>query len=162
MCRPSDSVPVRLIGQRVRVLLHACEVNIYDGRMEVARHERLVAKGAVRLERDHYLKALVRKPGALPGATALEQARAAGKFTPVHVLCGCRIAVVRSGARRPVLVSGGGPGCPVRRVPIGVDAVSGGCCIRHVVWRSMVAAFSCVGLLVRVGQTARVEGLFAR
>src|SRR4051812_10537305 len=27
---------------------------------------------------------LVRKPGALPGATALEQARAAGKFTPVH------------------------------------------------------------------------------
>src|SRR5215813_1664317 len=31
-----------------------------------------------------YLEALVRKPGALPGSTALEQARAAGKFTPVH------------------------------------------------------------------------------
>jgi hypothetical protein len=27
---------------------------------------------------------MIRKPGALPGATALEQARAAGKFTPVH------------------------------------------------------------------------------
>ncbi|MEW1649021.1 hypothetical protein [Streptomyces sp. NPDC091219] len=26
----------------------------------------------------------MRKPGALPAATALEQARAAGKFTPVH------------------------------------------------------------------------------
>ncbi|MGW3730611.1 IS21 family transposase [Streptomyces sp. NPDC000851] len=78
------SVPVRLIGRRVRVLLHASEVVIYDGRVEVARHERLVAKGAVRLELDHYLEALVRKPGALPGATALEQARAAGKFTPVH------------------------------------------------------------------------------
>ncbi|WP_439681455.1 hypothetical protein [Embleya sp. MST-111070] len=26
----------------------------------------------------------MRKPGALPGATALEQARSAGKFTPVH------------------------------------------------------------------------------
>jgi hypothetical protein len=26
----------------------------------------------------------LRKPGALPGSTALEQARAAGKFTPVH------------------------------------------------------------------------------
>ncbi|MFD5574319.1 hypothetical protein [Streptomyces cadmiisoli] len=30
------------------------------------------------------LEALVRKPGAFPGATALEQARSAGKFTPVH------------------------------------------------------------------------------
>lgn len=28
------------------------------------------------------VEALLRKPGALPGATALEQARAAGKFTP--------------------------------------------------------------------------------
>jgi hypothetical protein len=78
------SVPVRLIGRQVRVLLHASEVVIYDGRTEVARHERLVAKGGIRLELDHYLKALLRKPGALPGATALEQARAAGKFTPVH------------------------------------------------------------------------------
>jgi hypothetical protein len=32
----------------------------------------------------HYLEALLRKPGALPRATALEQARAAGKFNPVH------------------------------------------------------------------------------
>jgi hypothetical protein len=78
------SVPVRLIGRRVRVLLHASEVVIYDGRTEIARHERLVAKSTVRLERDHYLEGLLRKPGALPGATALEQARAAGKFTPVH------------------------------------------------------------------------------
>src|SRR5262249_13373095 len=37
-----------------------------------------------RLDLDHDLEALVRKPGALPGSTALEQARAAGKFTPVH------------------------------------------------------------------------------
>ena len=46
--------------------------------------KRLIAKGGVRLELDHYLEALVRKPGAFPGATALDQARAAGKFTPVH------------------------------------------------------------------------------
>ncbi|MFG2556223.1 hypothetical protein ACGFWF_40785 [Streptomyces sp. NPDC048581] len=78
------SVPVRLIGQQVRVLLHASEVVIYDGRTEVARHERLVAKRGVRLELGHYLEALLRKPGALPGATALDQARAAGRFTPVH------------------------------------------------------------------------------
>lgn len=78
------SVPVRLIGRRVRVLLHASELVVFDGRVEVTRHERLLAKSAERLELDHYLEALLRKPGALPGATALEQARAAGKFTPVH------------------------------------------------------------------------------
>ena len=78
------SVPVRLIGRRVRVLLHASDLVIYDGRTEAARHERLPGKSGARLDLDHYLEALVRKPGALPGATALEQARAAGKFTPVH------------------------------------------------------------------------------
>jgi transposase len=78
------SVPARLIGRRVRVLLHASDLVIYDGRAEVARHERLPGKSGLRLDLDHYLEALVRKPGALPGSTALEQARAAGKFTPVH------------------------------------------------------------------------------
>lgn len=77
-------MPVGLIGRTVRVTLHASEVVVYDGRKEVARHERLIAKGQARLELDHYLEALVRKPGAFPGATALEQARSAGKFTPVH------------------------------------------------------------------------------
>ncbi|WP_422389358.1 hypothetical protein [Actinomadura luteofluorescens] len=57
---------------------------VFDGATQVARHERLAAKNSARLELDHYLEVLVRKPGALPGATALEQARAAGKFTPVH------------------------------------------------------------------------------
>ncbi|WP_433225555.1 IS21 family transposase [Microtetraspora malaysiensis] len=78
------SVPVRLIGRSVRVLLHASDLVIYDGRAEVARHERLPGKSGTRLDLDHYLETLVRKPGALPGSTALEQARAAGKFTPVH------------------------------------------------------------------------------
>jgi transposase len=78
------SVPAQLIGRRVRVLLHASDLVIYDGRTQVARHERLPGKSGLRLDLDHYLEALVRKPGALPGSTALEQARAAGKFTPVH------------------------------------------------------------------------------
>ena len=38
----------------------------------------------MRRDLDHYLEALLRKPGALPGAKALEQARASGRFTPVH------------------------------------------------------------------------------
>jgi len=78
------SVPVRMIGRPVRVLLHASELVIFDGRAVVARHERLATRGGFRLDLDHYLEALLRKPGALPGATALEQARAGGRFTPVH------------------------------------------------------------------------------
>lgn len=78
------SVPVRLIGRRVKVLLNGCDLVVHDVRTVVARHERLAGKAETRLELDHYLEALVRKPGALPGATALDQARAAGKFTPVH------------------------------------------------------------------------------
>ncbi|MCX5191994.1 hypothetical protein [Streptomyces sp. NBC_00268] len=37
----------------------------------MARHEQLIAKGACRLELDHYLETLIRKPGAFPGATAV-------------------------------------------------------------------------------------------
>ena len=36
------------------------------------------------MDLDRYLDALLRKPGALPGSTALEQARTAGKFAPVN------------------------------------------------------------------------------
>jgi hypothetical protein len=50
------SVPIRLIGTRVRVVLHASHLVVYDRNVEVARHERLIAKGAVRLELDHYLE----------------------------------------------------------------------------------------------------------
>jgi hypothetical protein len=75
---------VRLIGKTLRVLLHASELIVFDDRREVARHERLSTQGGSRLVLDHYLEALVRKPGAFPGATALEQARSAGRFTPVH------------------------------------------------------------------------------
>jgi Mu transposase-like protein len=77
-------VPVLLVGRHVRVHLHASHLVVYDDRTEVARHERLMAKGRTRLDLDHYLEALLRKPGALPGSTALEQARSAGRFTPVH------------------------------------------------------------------------------
>ncbi|WP_171072594.1 IS21 family transposase [Streptomyces sp. DASNCL29] len=78
------SVPVRLIGKRVRGVLHASHLVVYDQNVEVARHERLIAKAGCRLGLDNYLEALIRKPGAFPGATALEQARSAGTFTPVH------------------------------------------------------------------------------
>lgn len=78
------SVPARLIGQRVRVLLRADQLIISSGRTEVARHERSTVRGSATLTLDHYLEVLVRKPGAMPGATALVQARKAGTFTAAH------------------------------------------------------------------------------
>jgi hypothetical protein len=78
------SVPARFIGHRVRVKLSASAVTIYDRNAVVARHQRAAGKGAKVLDLDHYLEILARKPGALPGATALVQARAAGTFTPAH------------------------------------------------------------------------------
>ncbi|MCW8103425.1 Mu transposase domain-containing protein [Streptomyces tauricus] len=39
------SVPVRFIGRQLRVLLHANDLVVYDGRTEVARHERLSGRG---------------------------------------------------------------------------------------------------------------------
>jgi hypothetical protein len=50
----------------------------------VASHQRAIGKGVRVLDLDHYLEILLRKPGALPGATALAQARVTGVFTPTH------------------------------------------------------------------------------
>lgn len=58
------SVPVRLIGRRVRVQLHASDLVIYDGRVQTAHHERLPGRSGACLDLDHYLEPLVRKPGA--------------------------------------------------------------------------------------------------
>jgi transposase len=78
------SVPARLIGRRVRVSLRASELVVSDGAVQVARHARATARGSQSLQLDHYLEVLYHKPGALPGATALAQARSAGVFTAVH------------------------------------------------------------------------------
>jgi transposase len=78
------SVPARFIGHRLRVKLSASAVTVYDRSTVVARHQRAVGKGAKVLDLDHYLEILARKPGALPGATALAQARAAKVFTAKH------------------------------------------------------------------------------
>ena len=75
------SVPARFIGRRLRVQLSASAVTRLRPHTVVARHERAIGKGAKVLDLDHYLEILLRKPGALPGATALVQARAAGVFT---------------------------------------------------------------------------------
>src|SRR5271165_5289162 len=78
------SVPARFIGHRLRVKLSASAVTVYDRSVTVARHQRAIGKGAKVLDLDHYLEILLRKPGALPGATALSQARATKVFTAEH------------------------------------------------------------------------------
>ena len=42
----------------------------------------LIARGSQSLILDHYLEVLQRKPGALPGATALQQARGSWHVHP--------------------------------------------------------------------------------
>jgi len=78
------SVPVRFINRKVRVSLRATEVRIFDGRALIAAHPRTVARGGQSVKLDHYLEVLRIKPGALPGSTALAQARESGRFTPAH------------------------------------------------------------------------------
>jgi transposase len=78
------SVPARFAGRRISVRLSATTVEALEGPRVIACHERSAGKYAEVLVLDHYLEILLRKPGALPGATALAQARASGAFTPSH------------------------------------------------------------------------------
>jgi len=78
------SVPARYAGRRLNVRLSATTVEVLDGPVVVAAHERAAGKYAEILVLDHYLEVLRYKPGALPGATALTQAKAAGVFTATH------------------------------------------------------------------------------
>jgi hypothetical protein len=70
----------------VTVKLHAEHLEVFAPGSDaiVAVHARSLHKNTETLELDHYLEILARKPGALPGATALAQARQSGKFTGLH------------------------------------------------------------------------------
>jgi transposase len=78
------SVPVRYVGRRLPVRLTGHTVQVLDGTKLVARHERAFGRYAEILTLDHYLEVLKTKPGGLPGATALAQAKANGTFTRSH------------------------------------------------------------------------------
>jgi transposase len=78
------SVPARYAGRRLPVRLAAWTVEVYDGPRLVAQHERAVGRYVEVLCLDHYLEVLKTKPGGLPGATALAQAKARGVFTASH------------------------------------------------------------------------------
>ncbi len=78
------SVPAACAGRAVDVRLGGAMLTVHAEGREIARHERSTRKGAEVLVLDHYLEVLSRKPGALPGAVALAQARASGRFTAAH------------------------------------------------------------------------------
>lgn len=78
------SVPARYASRRLTVRLTATTVEIFDADRLVARHERAAGRYVEVLVLDHYLEVLKTKPGALPGATALAQAKACGAFTATH------------------------------------------------------------------------------
>lgn len=78
------SVPQHLAGRRVTARLGARAIEVMDAGTVVAVHTRSLHKGTQDLQLDHYLEVLVRKPGALPGSTALATARANGTFTATH------------------------------------------------------------------------------
>jgi transposase len=77
------SVPAHYAGRRLDVRVGAETIEALDGSRVVAVHARSL-KGDEVLVLDHYLEVLAIKPGALPGATALARARAAGAFGAAH------------------------------------------------------------------------------
>ena len=78
------SVPARYVARRLSVRLSARTVQVFDGPKRVATHERAFGRYVEVLALDHYLEVLKTKPGGLPGATALVQAKTAGTFTVSH------------------------------------------------------------------------------
>jgi hypothetical protein len=78
------SVPVSLARREVLVRLGARRLVVVAAGRVVATHERSMHRGSEDLVLDHYLEILERKPGALPGSTALAQARASGAFGDTH------------------------------------------------------------------------------
>lgn len=78
------SVPARLAGRRVDVAIGGTTITARAGGRIVAEHPRALRRGEQVLDLDHYLEVLIRKPGALAGASALAQAKACGTFTATH------------------------------------------------------------------------------
>ena len=86
---------------RVRCAWGPGPVKVVDRGKVVAHHERSLHKGTEDLVLDHYLEILVRKPGALPGSTALAQARASGAFRPPTRRSGMQPGEARATGRHP-------------------------------------------------------------
>lgn len=68
------SVPDTLVGRYVQVKIYSTRVQCFYEGQKVAEHERLTGCHEWRLDLEHYLQTLQKKPGALAGSAALQQA----------------------------------------------------------------------------------------
>lgn len=68
------SVPDHLVGELLQVRVYAETVKCYYGKEVVARHQRSYVKHDWVIELEHYLQTLRKKPGALSGSLALQNA----------------------------------------------------------------------------------------
>jgi hypothetical protein len=75
------------VGTAVEVKVYSSYVEVWYQAKCVARHERCYERHQKVLELEHYLDALIRKPGALAGSTALEQCRAQGRWPGSYDRC---------------------------------------------------------------------------
>ena len=68
------SVPEHLAGTQVYVRAYSEKLEIFDlNKVKVATHERSYVKNDWKMDINHYLNTLMKKPGALPGAMAFKQ-----------------------------------------------------------------------------------------
>jgi transposase len=68
------SVPDYLVGKIVDVKVYSNRLKVYHNNLHLFTHERNYGKYQWHIELNHYLVTLARKPGALHGSAALEQA----------------------------------------------------------------------------------------
>ena len=74
------SVPVALVGRRLRARIGARAITVYRDGEAIARHDRMTGRFGVSAQLDHYLELLQRKPAALAGSLALHQQRERGHW----------------------------------------------------------------------------------
>jgi len=67
------SVPCQYVGRRLRLEATTWKIEVWNGAQKVAIHQRCYGRGENRLELEHYLKALERKPRAASNAAFLNQ-----------------------------------------------------------------------------------------
>ncbi|KAB2951501.1 IS21 family transposase [Heliorestis acidaminivorans] len=68
------SVPDHLVGELLMIKVYSTRVYCFLHEKQVAEHDRLTGCQEWRLDLNHYLETLKKKPGALAGSTALHQA----------------------------------------------------------------------------------------
>jgi len=68
------SVPDYLVGKMVDVKIYSEKIVIFYEESKIATHQRIYTKGEWSVKLEHYLKTLLKKPGAVASSVALRQA----------------------------------------------------------------------------------------